>query len=99
MGNMASGQAWCISVLPHLVVFPIFGGFILACCCISWMKSCCCGDDDIEEQKNTDENLLPPSYEEHRAGDNSVPRSEYMAMQRRLEQLEQEVNTLKRREE
>ena len=83
-----SGPSW---------LWPAFiGGFvvlvILACCCIKIEKMLFGGEQE-GEQKTTEENLLPPSYDEHCASD-SVPRSEYMAMQRRLEQLEQKVTTM-----
>ena len=81
---------------PSWLTPALIGGFVvlvlLACCCIKIEKMLFGGEQE-GEQKTTEENLLPPSYAEH-CGSGSVPRSEYVAMQRRLEQLEQKVTTM-----
>ena len=79
----------------HAVLWPsLIGGLVASCllcyCCVVLDEKLCghvegggCCFGDRDVER----------------GQSSVPRSEYLAMQRRMNRLEQEVNTLRRTEE
>ena len=84
------------------VAFPIVISVIaLSCICCCWCnRSLGLGsgeDSDCEEcsKKNTEETIFNPE----KCGSDTVHRSEYIALQKRLEKLEQQVNTRQRIEE
>ena len=57
------------------------------------------GEKEVDRKVvNTEDSLILPSYEEYCEGE-SVPLSEYLAMQRRLEKLEQQMDNLQRKED
>ena len=81
-------EVWQGRPINHAVLWPcvILGlcpGLCVLGYCCHLVDKYCCGGTD----------------EESGVGQDSVPRSEYLAMQRRVEKLEQEVHSKNRKEE
>merc|ERR1712025_324189 len=98
-GHVDPVLSWTLGIIGGLVLFCG-----VACLCMIECKDC---EDEWEienqeereggreeegkKQVNKEDSLLPSSYEEYCEGE-SVPLSEYLTVQGRLERLEQQMN-------